>query len=210
MLHYIKCRPCKTKSLQMTKKDRKKLVLNFVSSLLASFGEDISREGLLETPQRVHSMYEELLDGYSQNPASVLKTFKSNGYKDLITLTNIKFYSLCEHHIIPFFGKIYIGYVPNGKILGLSKFARVIEILSHRLQTQENLTYQIADVLEENLTPKGLIVSIEAEHLCMSMRGVKRNDCITKTTTYRGQLKRDKKLTDQFYKEINGKEEKVI
>jgi len=197
-------------TLRMSKNNRKKLVTNFISSLLTSFGEDISREGLLETPQRVHRMYEELLGGYSQSPAAVLKTFKSNGYEDLVTLTNIKFHSLCEHHMIPFFGKVHIGYIPNGRILGLSKFIRLIEILSHRLQTQENLTHQIADVIEKNLKPKGLVVSIEAEHLCMSMRGVNKSDCITKTTTFRGQLKTDTKLVDRFYKEINGTGGKVV
>jgi GTP cyclohydrolase I len=187
---------------------RKELVVSFVSKLLSGFGEDVSREGLVETPQRVSRMYEELLGGYSQDPKTVFKTFKSNGYKDLITLTNIRFHSLCEHHMIPFFGKIHIGYIPNGKILGLSKFARLAEILSHRLQTQENLTDQIVCALEENLNPRGLIVTIEAEHLCMSMRGVRKSDCITKTTIIRGLLKKDTKLVDQFYREINNQKEK--
>lgn len=193
----------------MPKRDnRQALVTNFVSSLLDSFGEDISREGLEETPQRVFKMYEELLRGYSQDPKSIFKTFKSNGYKDLVTLTNIEFYSLCEHHIIPFFGRIHIGYIPNGKVLGLSKFARLIEILSHRLQTQENLTNEITNALEINLKPKGLIVNIEAEHLCMSMRGVRKSDCITKTTSIRGMLNKNPNLVDQFYREINRKQGK--
>jgi len=187
---------------------RKQLVVSFVSKLLSSFGEDVSREGLVETPQRVSRMYEELLGGYYQDPKTVFKTFKSNGYKDLITITNIRFYSLCEHHMIPFFGKIHIGYVPNGKVIGLSKFARLTEILSHRLQTQENLTNQIVCALEENINPKGLIVTIEAEHLCMSMRGVRKSECITKTTVIRGLLKKDTKLVDQFYREINSQQEK--
>lgn len=186
-----------------TRKFVKKIFINFVSQLLKSIGENISREGLLETPERVFKMYEELLSGYFQDPKVVFKTFKSNGYKGLVTITNIKFYSLCEHHIIPFFGKIHIAYIPNGKVLGLSKFIRLTEILSHRLQTQENLTNQIANVLEENLTPKGLVVTIEAEHLCMSMRGVRKAECITKTTTLRGLLKTESKLIDQFYREIN-------
>lgn len=186
-----------------TRKFVKKIFINFVSQLLKSIGENISREGLLETPERVFKMYEELLSGYFQDPKVVFKTFKSNGYKGLVTITNIKFYSLCEHHIIPFFGKIHIAYIPNGKVLGLSKFIRLTEILSHRLQTQENLTNQIANVLEENLTPKGLVVTIEAEHLCMSMRGVRKAECITKTSTLRGLLKTESKLIDQFYREIN-------
>lgn len=176
--------------------------------MLSLFGEDISREGLVEIPHRVFRMYEELLNGYSHDPKEIFKTFKSNGYKDLITLTNIRFYSLCEHHMIPFFGKIHIGYVPNGKILGLSKFARLIEILSHRLQTQENLTNQIANLLEENLRPRGLAVAIEAEHLCMSMRGVRKSDCITKTTVFKGLIRNNSKLIDQFYREINSCKDK--
>ncbi len=187
---------------------RKELVINFILQLLNSFGEDISRDGLAETPIRVFRMYEELLSGYSQDPKTVFKTFKSNGYKDLVTLTNIGFHSLCEHHILPFFGKIHIGYIPNGKVLGLSKFVRLTEILSHRLQTQENLTNQIANALEENLNPRGLIVTIEAEHLCMSMRGVRKSDCITKTTIFRGLLKKNTKLVDQFYREINSQPSK--
>jgi GTP cyclohydrolase I len=147
-------------------------------------------------------MYKELLSGYFQDPRAVFKTFKSNGYKGLITLTNIDFYSLCEHHLIPFFGKIHIGYVPDGKILGLSKFVRLIEILTHRLQTQEYLTDQLCNLLEENLAPKGLVIVIEAQHLCMLMRGVKKN-CMIKTTVIRGLLKKDTKLLEQFYREIN-------
>lgn len=187
---------------------REKLVISFISSLLKRYGENPSREGLVETPHRVSRMYDELLAGYSQNPSSVFKTFKSNGYKDLVSVTNIDFYSLCEHHIIPFFGKIHIGYIPNGKILGLSKFIRLIEIYSKRLQTQENLTNQIANSIEKHLNPKGVIVTIEAEHLCIVMRGVRKKDCITKTTSIRGILKKNTKMLDQFYREINRRQDK--
>lgn len=187
----------------MPENNKKEIIENLICNLLNSFGEDISRDSLVETPHRVLKMYEELLSGYSQNTKSVFKTFKSNGYKDLVTLTNIKFYSLCEHHIIPFFGQVHIGYLPNGRILGLSKFVRLTEIFSHRLQTQENLTKQIADSLEKNLHPRGLIVSIEAEHLCISMRGVKKVGCVTKTTTVRGLLKSNSNLIEQFYRDIN-------
>lgn len=182
---------------------REKLASSFISSLLKLHGENPSREGLTGTPLRVSRMYDELLSGYSQDPSSVFKTFKGNGYKDLVSVTNIDFYSLCEHHMIPFFGKIHIGYLPNGKILGLSKFIRLIEIYSKRLQTQENLTNQIISSIEKYLKPKGVIVSIEAEHLCMAMRGVKKKDCITKTTSIRGVLKKNTKMVDQFYREIN-------
>jgi len=173
-----------------------------LKELLLFFGENIDRDGLLETPDRVLKMYGELLKGYTQNPADVFKTFKSNGYKDLVTVTNIKFYSLCEHHIIPFYGTVHIGYVPNGKVLGLSKFVRLVELFSHRLQTQENLTNQIANNIETYLKPKGLIISIEATHLCMSMRGVRSDSCVTKTTTIRGSLKNNVASIDQFYRDI--------
>src|SRR3989339_1985877 len=182
--------------------NRQKLISEFVTKLLVSFGEETSREGLLGTPHRVFNMYEELLGGYSQDPEAVFKTFKSNGYKDLVTLTNIDFYSLCEHHLIPFFGKIHIGYIPNGRILGLSKFARIVEIFSRRLQTQENLTNQIAEVLETKLHPKGFIVHIEAEHLCVSMRGVKKKGFTTRTTIIRGLLNKKSDLVNQFFKDV--------
>ncbi len=170
--------------------------------LLFDFGENPNREGLKETPDRVWRMYKELLSGYQLKPSSVFKTFKSKGYQDLVTLTNINFYSLCEHHMIPFIGKAHIAYLPNGKILGLSKFVRLVEIFSHRLQTQENLTSQIANALEKHLKPKGLIINIEAEHLCMSMRGIKKAGCLTKTTVVRGKLKTKADLVERFYREI--------
>ena len=176
--------------------------------LLLFFGENTERDGLQETPDRVLRMYGELLSGYSQNPAGVFKTFKSAGYKDLVTVTNIKFYSLCEHHIIPFYGSINIGYIPNGKVLGLSKFVRLVELFSHRLQTQENLTNQIANSIETYLKPKGLIINVEATHLCMSMRGVRSDSCVTKTTTIRGSLKNDVATIDQFYRDIKEREPK--
>jgi len=166
-------------------------------------GEDTQREGLRETPDRVLKMYHELLGGYTQEEKKLYKTFASNGYNEIITVANIDFYSLCEHHLIPFFGKVHIGYVPNGKILGLSKFARVVEMYAHRLQTQENLTKQIADSLEKYLCPRGVIVCIEAEHLCVSMRGIKKKGVMTKTATRRGLMKDNPSALDQFYRDIN-------
>jgi len=177
--------------------------VELVSRLIDFLGEDSKREGLLETPSRVMRMYGELLSGYKENVDGFYKTFNSKGYKGIITLTNIDFYSLCEHHMIPFYGKVHIGYIPNGKVLGLSKFARVVDAYSRRLQTQENLTKQIADSFTNYLGPEGLIVHIEAEHLCMSMRGVKSRGIITKTTDIRGVLREQKDLLDQFYKDIN-------
>lgn len=182
--------------------NRRKLFGEFVPRLVESFGENSHREGLRETPSRVFRMYEELLSGYSKTPSFIFKTFKNAGYTGLVTVVNINFYSLCEHHLIPFYGKIHIGYVPRDKVLGLSKFARLVDVYAHRLQTQENLTKQIFSSLQENLKPKACIVRIEAEHLCVAMRGVKRKDFITKTTISDMRMKKSKDLISQFYKDI--------
>ncbi len=182
--------------------ERTILFSEFIPRLVQSFGENPQREGLSETPGRVLRMYEELLSGYSIDPSSTFKTFKNNGYKDLLTVSNINFYSLCEHHMIPFFGKVHIGYVPNGRVLGLSKFARLVDVYARRLQTQENLTKQIFDSIQDNLHPKACIVRIEAEHLCVSMRGIKKRGFITLTTISDNRIKRNKHLTDQFYRDI--------
>lgn len=174
-----------------------------VESLLSFLGENVNRDGLRETPGRVVRMYKELLGGYDQDESKIFKVFESNGYHDLVTVSNIDFYSLCEHHLIPFFGKVHIGYLPNGKVLGLSKFARLVDIYSHRLQTQENITKQIADAIETNLKPDGLIVVIEAQHLCVSMRGIKKKGFITTTSIAQGKLKENKYLIDRFYRDIS-------
>ena len=176
-----------------------------IKELLVLLGENTNRKGLLETPERVIRMYQELLSGYAQDVKPVVKTFESRGYHDLVTATNIDFYSLCEHHMIPFFGKVHIGYVPNGRILGLSKFARLVDIYAKRLQTQENFTHQLAKAIEDNLHPQGYIVHVEAEHLCVAMRGIKKQDFLTKTTVKGGVLAKKPDLIDQFYRDIGSK-----
>jgi len=178
---------------------------NLVKQVITSIGEDPKRDGLKETPVRVAKAFTELLAGYSLNPRESIKLFDSNGFHELIIVENIEFYSLCEHHMLPFFGKVNIGYIPNGKILGLSKFARIVEIYSKRLQTQENLTKQIIDLLSEEIRPRGIIVLIEAKHLCVSMRGVKNKGFITKTVLKRGLLEKNKNLIEQFYRDIKNK-----
>lgn len=175
----------------------------FLQDFLKHFGEDPARGGLIETPDRIYRMYKELLSGYSVDPASVFKTFDGNGYGELVTVANISIHSLCEHHMIPFRGKVHIGYVPDGKILGLSKFARLVEVYARRLQVQENLTNQISEAIDKYLKPKGSIVHVEAEHFCMSMRGVRKEDAYTKTTVKKGVLIRDLGLIDQFYRDID-------
>lgn len=173
-----------------------------VRKLLSYFGEKPERDGLIETPSRVIRMYKELLSGYTDDPKRHFKLFESDGFHNLVTVSNIDFYSLCEHHMIPFFGKVHIGYIPNGKVLGLSKFARLVETFTRRLQTQENITRQLAESIEENMHPQGLAVVVEAEHLCVSMRGIKKKGFVTTTSIFINDLKTDKTLADQFYRDI--------
>jgi GTP cyclohydrolase I len=166
-------------------------------------GENPCREGLKETPKRVAKMYEELLKGYKIDPKSVFKCFSSDHYSGLIVVSDIDFYSLCEHHLLPFYGKIHIGYVPDGKILGLSKFARLVEIFARRLQLQERLTKQIAETLQENLNSEGIVVYCEARHLCMSMRGIKKGASRMQTLVKTGVFNTNKNLLPQFFRQIN-------
>lgn len=178
-----------------------------ITKLLTTLGENPNREGLKETPQRMAKMYSELLCGYEADLKSVFKVFDSEYYHGLIVLSDINFFSLCEHHLIPFYGKIHIGYVPNGKILGLSKFVRLVEIFSRRLQLQERLTKQIEETITKYLHPSGVIVYCEAEHLCMSMRGVKKNGIKAKTLSKSGLMVTNKRLVEEFFMQINSKTE---
>ena len=170
--------------------------------LLTAVGEDPSREGLVETPKRVANYYKEALSGYSVNVNSVIKTFPSEGIHELVIVKDIQFYSLCEHHIVPFFGTVDIGYIPNDRILGLSKFARIVSILAARLQTQERLSHQILDAIVKNVKSKGCIVRIVATHLCVSMRGVKNTNSKTVTLAYRGALEKDKNKQNEFLSQL--------
>jgi GTP cyclohydrolase I len=166
-----------------------------VRTLLAYTGDDPSREGLLETPRRVVSAFDEFYGGYRQDPAEVLtRVFEDvQGYDDLVVVRDIPFASHCEHHMVPFVGRAQIGYMPslNGGVVGLSKLARVVEVFARRLQTQEALTAQILDALELNLRPRGCGVLIEAEHMCMSLRGVRKHGTSTVTMRFSGTMKTD-------------------
>ena len=156
-------------------------------ALLNACGEDLDRDGLLETPARAGKAWRELTSGYSINPAELLKTFdNTDGTQDLIAVTRIPFYSLCEHHLLPFHGQAHIVYVPTDRIAGLSKFARVVHAYARRLQVQERLTDQIADLIDRELSARGVMVVIEAEHLCMGMRGVRAPGSVTITSAIRG------------------------
>jgi hypothetical protein len=163
-----------------------------IEDLLFAIGEDPKRDGLLETPDRVARAYRELLSGMNEEPSSALDKQFEASHDGMVVVKDIVFSSLCEHHMLPFAGVVNICYIPsNGKITGLSKFARVVEGYSHRLQVQERLTGQIADAIEEKLNPKGVLVVIQAEHMCMSIRGVKKNDSKTITSVARGCFKTD-------------------
>ena len=158
-----------------------------VKTILKGIGEDPEREGLLETPDRVVRSYKELFAGYHQDPKEVLsKTFDNDGGSRMVLLKDIEFYSMCEHHMIPFTGKVHIGYFPTKKIVGLSKLARLVECFSRRLQVQERLVSQIADAIETELEAKGVAVVIEAKHFCMCSRGVNKQDSVMITSAMRG------------------------
>ncbi|NTF59372.1 GTP cyclohydrolase I FolE [Agrobacterium rhizogenes] len=164
-----------------------------VRVLLYWAGADPHREGLLETPARVAKAYRELFSGYGMNPEDVLsRTFEEvSGYDDIVLVRDIPFFSHCEHHMVPIIGRAHIAYLPNGRVLGLSKIARVVEIFGRRLQTQEAMTAQIANSIDETLRPRGVAVMLDAEHMCMTMRGIQKQGSSTLTTTFTGAFKAD-------------------
>ncbi len=172
-----------------------------VRTLIAWAGDDPNREGLLETPARVTKAYGELFAGYNQDAEAVLaKTFKEvGGYDDLVLVKGIPFYAHCEHHMVPFFGKAHIAYLPHDGVVGLSKLARLVEVFARRLQTQETMTAQIIDAINENLGPRGAAVMLEAEHMCMTMRGVKAHDVLTITHRFTGVFAEDRVEQDRFF-----------
>lgn len=173
---------------------------DIVIRLLEYIGEDPKRGGLLETPRRVLKAWEDWTSGYNQNPQEILKCFEdgSESYDEMILVKNTPFYSICEHHLAPFFGTITVGYVPDGRIIGLSKISRVISIFAKRLQVQERLTTQIADALNENLKPKGVAVMVKARHLCMESRGISQQGHTTITSAIRGVFMDDVKAREEF------------
>ncbi|MED0677128.1 MULTISPECIES: GTP cyclohydrolase I FolE [Aneurinibacillus] len=175
--------------------------------IISLIGEDPEREGLQETPKRIAKMYREIFSGLHEDPAEVLgKTFPAEGTNDIVIVQDIPFYSVCEHHFVPFFGKVHIGYIPNGRIVGLSKFARLVEILARRPQVQERITNQIVDTLEKVIEPVGAIAVVEAEHLCMSMRGVKKPGSKTRTIARRGIFEKDNGVQEERFFRLLEKE----
>lgn len=164
-----------------------------VRTLLLWTGDDPEREGLLDTPARVAKAYRELFGGYGEDPKEVLgRTFEEvAGYEDMVLVKDISFHSHCEHHMVPIIGKAHVAYLPDGRVLGLSKIARVIDIFARRLQTQESMTAQVAHSIQDALQPRGVAVLIEAEHMCMAMRGIRKQGSTTLTTTFTGTYKDD-------------------
>lgn len=171
----------------------KKMIEDGVRLILKGIGEDINREGLVRTPKRVAEMYEEIFSGIGKDPADALGPMFDENHDEIIIVKNISFYSVCEHHLVPFVGKAHIAYVPNktGNIVGLSKLTRVFEIAARRPQVQERLTTIVADTIMKKIEPRGVMVIVEAEHLCMSMRGVKKPNTMTVTSAVRGLFRKN-------------------
>ena len=179
-------------------------VRDAVRRIIEAIGEDPSREGLLDTPRRIAEMYEELFTGLHQDPREVLSTSFQESHREMVILKNIPFYSLCEHHFLPFHGQAHVGYVPQGRIVGASKIARVVDILARRPQLQERLTGQVADAITEALSPDGVAVVIEAEHLCMTMRGVQKPGTTLITSAIRGAFRRRAVTRSEFLALVRG------
>ncbi len=177
----------------------KEKIAEGVRLILEGVGEDPNREGLKETPERIARMYEEILSGMREDATEHLsKTFTVDD-GGLILEKDIPFYSTCEHHLVPFFGKAHIAYIPDGRVVGLSKLARTVEVYARRLQIQEQMTCQIADTVMKVLKPKGVMVMVEAEHMCMTMRGIKKPGSVTETLICRGIFEEDRHLQEQFF-----------
>jgi len=178
-----------------------------IASIIEAIGEDPQREGLVDTPRRVAEMYAELFKGLGADPKDVLSVSFEEGHREMIVLKDIPFYSMCEHHLLPFYGLAHIGYIPNheGRVVGASKLARVVEIVAQRPQLQERMTSQIADAIAEGIKAKGVAVVLQAEHMCMVMRGIKKPGSNMVTSGVRGTFRTDPKTRAEFFSLIHGK-----
>jgi len=178
---------------------------HIISKVLAGIGEDIAREGLLDTPKRVVKSWNQIYAGYKQNPEEILgTTFESAGYDQMVVLRDIELYSMCEHHMLPFHGKVHIAYIPNERVVGLSKLARLADCFAKRLQIQEKLTKQIATSIQDVLKPKGVMVVVEAQHMCMTMRGVGKQNSVMTTSAVLGAFE-DTTTRNEFLSLVKGK-----
>ena len=179
-------------------------IAQHVTQLLQHLGEDPQREGLQRTPERVGKAMQFLTQGYQQDPEAILRSaLFEEDYRQMVVVKDIPFYSLCEHHMLPFFGKAHVAYIPNGKITGLSKVARVVDVFARRLQVQERMTTQIKECIQNTLNPLGVMVVIEAEHLCMQMRGVQKPGAVTTTSDFTGAFNRPE-TREEFMNLIRG------
>lgn len=176
----------------------KSVISDHMREILSLLGENASREGLIKTPDRVAKAMQYLTKGYWQNPEEILRSaqFKEN-YRQMVIVKDIDFFSMCEHHMLPFFGKAHVAYIPDGYVTGLSKIARVVDVFARRLQIQERLTTQIKDCIQNTLNPMGVMVVIEAQHMCMQMRGVEKQNSITTTSDFTG-IFREQKTREEF------------
>ncbi|MFH0708798.1 MAG: GTP cyclohydrolase I FolE [Pseudomonadota bacterium] len=178
--------------------------LNAVKTMMTHVGEDVTREGLLKTPERVLKAYEFIYGGYKEDPQAILNSamFESSN-DEMVLIKDIEFYSTCEHHLLPIIGRAHVAYIPDGKVVGLSKIPRVVDVFARRMQIQEQLTEQIADALMQSISPKGVAVVIQARHMCMEMRGVQKISSTTTSSALRGLFKRDEKTRMEFFSLIN-------
>ena len=184
--------------------DQTQQIAHHVEELLRLIGEDSAREGLKKTPTRVGEAMQFLTQGYQQDAEDILRgALFEEDYRQMVVVKDIPFYSLCEHHLLPFFGKAHVAYIPNGKITGLSKIARVVDVFARRLQVQERMTTQIKDCIQQTLNPLGVMVVIEAEHLCMQMRGVQKPHAVTTTSDFTGAFNRAE-TREEFMNLIRG------
>jgi GTP cyclohydrolase I len=175
-----------------------------VKTMMFHVGEDPSREGLLKTPQRVKKAYEFIFGGYKEDPREILKSaLFTTSNDEMVLLKDIEFYSTCEHHLLPIIGRVHVAYIPNGKVVGLSKIPRVVNVFARRMQIQEQLTEQIADAIMDTIAPKGVAVVIQARHMCMEMRGVEKINSTTTSSALRGLFKKDEKTRSEFFSLIN-------
>lgn len=179
-------------------KDKLEIAKEAIKTIINEIGEDSDRDGLLETPDRVVASWKELYRGYKEDPKDLIKVFECESYTGMVLLKDIELYSMCEHHMLPFAGRCHIAYIPDKKVIGISKLARIMEIYARRLQIQERLTDEIADAIKELLQPKGVAVQIEAEHFCMRMRGVGKQNSVMVTTSLRGTFIKDPATRSEF------------
>ena len=187
----------------MSEKENKEFE-NAVKSMMLHVGENPEREGLLETPSRVRKAYEFIYGGYKEDPKEILsKALFTSSNDEMVLIKDIEFYSTCEHHLLPIIGRVHVAYIPDGKVVGLSKIPRVVNVFARRMQIQEQLTEQIADAIMEAIGPKGVAVVIQARHMCMEMRGVEKINSTTTSSALRGLFKRDQRTRAEFFSLIN-------